>query len=81
MHTIPLPDSLFAKAEQAAAASGRSVELYVQEAVALQLEEDVPIRLTPEQVAKITQAEAEIDAGEFFTSEEVRAYFGQKKSA
>lgn len=73
MHSVSLPDPLYAEAQRAASASGMSVEAYVQEAVQVQIEEDAPIRLTPEQVAVIAQAEADIDAGLGLSLEDVRA--------
>ena len=62
MHSVSLPDPLYAHAQRAAEANGLSVEAYVLEAVQLFLEEDAPVRLTPEQVAIIAQAEADVDA-------------------
>jgi len=81
MYTVPLPDPLYVAAQRVAAASGRSVETYVLEALALKLEEDAPIQLTSEQVARIANAEVEIDAGNFSTLDEVREYFNKKQSA
>ncbi|AIE86132.1 hypothetical protein OP10G_2764 [Fimbriimonas ginsengisoli Gsoil 348] len=49
------------------------MEAYVREALLMQLEEDAPIRLTPDQVAIIAQAESDIDAGKGLSIEEVRA--------
>jgi len=78
MHSVSLPDPLFVEAQRAAAASGLSVEAYVQEAVKLHIQEDSPIKLTPEQVAIIAAAEADIDAGNFYTAPQMREYFNQK---
>jgi len=81
MYSVPIPDPLYVEAQRAAAASGLSVEAYVQEAVQVHIDEDGPIRLTPEQVDIIAKAEADIDAGNFFTAPQMREYFNQKKSA
>jgi len=78
MHSIPVPDQLYVKTQRVAAASGLTVEAYFQEALELLVDEDGPIRLTPDQAVTIAKAEAEIDAGNFFTSSEVREYFNQK---
>jgi len=72
MQSISLPDPLYLEARRAAAASGLTVEAYVQEAVQLHLEEDAPLRLTPEQIAIIAQAEADMDAGKGMSLEEVK---------
>jgi len=78
MRNIPLPDPLYAAAERAAKANGLSVEVYVQEALQTQLDEDSAGMLTLEQVTLIGRAEAEIDAGDFFTADQVREHFDMK---
>jgi len=81
MHTISLSDPIYVEAQRAAAASGLSVEAYVEEALRLHIQDDAPIILTPEQVALITQAEADIDAGKGLTMEQVRAELAANRVA
>lgn len=81
MHAVHIPAPLYIEAQHVAAASGLSVEAYVQEALQLHLEQDAPVRLTPEQAAIIATAEADIDAGNLFTADQMREYYTQKKPA
>jgi len=72
MFEIPIPDSLYQQATQAAQAHNVTVETFVVEAVQLRLR-DEPLRLTPEQVAIIRQSQADIRAGKGMTLEQVKA--------
>jgi len=80
MHSITVPDLLYAEAQRVAAVHGLSVEAYVQEALLLHIQEDERIKLAPEQVAIIAKAEADIDAGDSVSAPQMREYFNQKKS-
>ena len=76
---IKLPDPVFDEAAREAAASGLSVEAFVADMVREGLhvaDEDAP--LTPEQIAKVRRAQAEIAAGESYTEDEVEAHFARK---
>jgi hypothetical protein len=81
MRLIPIPDPLYSEAERIAAATGVSIEAFVQEALRLHLDEDGPIRLSTEQVSRVRQAEAEIDAGEGLSMKELREHFAAKTAA
>ena len=79
---IKLPDPVFDEAAREAAASGLSVEEFVAGMVQEGLhgaEADAP--LTPEQIAKIREAQAEIARGDSLTDEEVKAHFARKRAA
>jgi hypothetical protein len=80
--SIQLPDPVFDEAAREAAASGRSVEQFVAEIVRdglYRMHEDAP--LTPEQIEKVRQAQAEIAQGDSLTAEEVEAHFARKLTA
>jgi hypothetical protein len=79
MYDIPIPDSLYQQATQAAQAHHVSVETFVVEAVQLRLQ-DEPLRLSPEQVAIIRQSQAEIKAGKGLTMEQVETRLATKKA-
>lgn len=81
MHHVSLPDPLFNEVERFALASGQSVEAYVTEAVRLRISDDAPVVLTPDQLERCAVAEAEIDAGKGFTSEQIREHFRNRKAA
>lgn len=83
MYDVRIPDSLYQQASHAAEARHVSVDEFIAEVVQLHLQDngDAPIRLTDKQATIIAKAEADIDAGKFFTSEQVRGYFNEKKTA
>ncbi|MGV3616599.1 MAG: hypothetical protein ACO1SV_14820 [Fimbriimonas sp.] len=81
MYQVTLSDPAYEVAKLAAARSGRSVEAFVEEAVRQLADDEAPIVLTPEQAKICAQAEADIDAGNFFTAEQVREHFAQKRAA
>lgn len=81
MYDVRISDNLYRLASEAAKASHVTLDRYVEEALQLQLKVDAPIQLTAEQSAIITNAESEIDAGNFLTAEQVREHFKTKNSA
>lgn len=78
---IQLSDPAFATIAGVAQAYGQTVEAFVAEAAQRRAEDNAPIRLTPEQIAICEQAEADIDAGRFFTAEQVRERFVAHRTA
>ncbi|RYZ72200.1 MAG: hypothetical protein EOP09_03555 [Proteobacteria bacterium] len=74
MQQISIPDPFFAEATRRAKASGVSLERYVMDALRLHFEDeyDGP-KATPELIATLRQADADIDAGKGLTMEQVRA--------
>lgn len=81
MHSVPLPDPVYTEAAQYAAAIGLDVDAYIVEAVKQRIEEEKPVRLTAAQIEICDRAAADIKAGKFFTSEQVRAHFDAKHTA
>ena len=86
MFDIPIPANIYQLAVQAAQAHHVSVETFVGEAVKLRLKDDaedaaIQAMFTSERLSHIEKAEAEIDAGEFFTAEQARSHFAQKKAS
>lgn len=49
--------------------------------IPLDEDDDIQRMFTPERLADIAQADEEIDAGESFTSEQVRDHFAQRQAA
>ena len=45
------------------------------------IDPEEPIRLSPDQISRVRQAEAEIDAGEGVSLQELRAHFVAKRTA
>ena len=85
MHHIQLNDELFQEAERRAAASGFvSVDDYVADVLQHDLfegTENLDSLFTPERLAHIDRAAAQIDAGQGVPAEQVRDYFRQKPGA
>jgi predicted transcriptional regulator len=84
MHHVQIPDPLYVELQRAAEANGVTVESFVREAVQLYLHEKPEtgsIQLTPRQVAIIRKGQAEIKAGKFLTSEQVKAELNADKAA
>ena len=82
MPEIRLTDQLFVKAQLRANENGyESVEEYVADIIANDLEsgvEDLEHLFTPARLAQIDKAAAQVDAGEFRTSKQVREYFTKR---
>jgi hypothetical protein len=87
MPQIQLSDAKFKIAEQRAAAEGyNSVDEYVADLVPEERAEekdqfDVDRFFTPERLAHIDKADAMIDAGHFYTSEESMVELEKRKAA
>lgn len=79
---LEISETLYAEFAQAAAASGQSVEVAMVDQLAAKFDDDLPDGFwSPERLAELRAADAEIDAGDFFTAEQVREHFAQKKAA
>ena len=75
MRSVALSDPMYDEAARAAAARGQSLEEFVAEAVRLHAndeEDEAPLVLTPEQIAKVRKAQEDVRAGRVFTLEESR---------
>ena len=84
MHQIQLDDELFQEAQRRAIAAGfESVDAYVAEVLQHDFEDDENFDrfFTPERLAHIDRAAAQIDAGEGLASEQVREHFLRKRMA
>jgi hypothetical protein len=84
MHQIQLNDQLYQEAQRRAAEAGfGSVDEYVAEMLQHDLEdtENLDHLFTPERLAHIDRAAAQIDAGLGIPSEQVREHFRQKRDA
>lgn len=77
--SIQIPELAFEAIANVAQAHGESVETFVLKAARRRAEEEAPIRLTPEQIAICQRGDAQIDAGEFYTAEQIRERFLRKK--
>jgi hypothetical protein len=88
MHQIQLADQLYKKAEQRASEAGfSSVDEYIADMVSHDLLEeqagDTPNLdhlFTPERLARIDAAAAEIEAGNFYTLEEANIELAKRKA-
>ena len=85
MHQVRLNDQLYQQAQRRATEAGfASVDQYIADVLAHELEEEVDDLdrfFTPERLAQIDRAAAQIKAGESFSSEQVREHFRQKREA
>ncbi len=85
MPDVPIPDDLYSEAKRAAAASGRSVEMFVAEAVQVYMAQPTDnqdeLVLTPEQLEAVRKAQAEIKAGQVYTIEQGREQLNAHKTA
>jgi hypothetical protein len=83
MHQIQLNDQLYQEAELRAAEAGfGSVDEYVADVLRHDLQEETENfdnLFTPERLAHIDRAAAEIDAGQGLTSEQVDAELAQRR--
>jgi hypothetical protein len=84
MHQIQLSDQLYQEAQRRAAEAGfGSVDEYVADMLQHDLEETENLDhfFTPERLAHIDRAAAQIDAGLGIPSEQVGEHFRQKRDA
>ena len=85
MHQVRLSDQLYPQAQRRAAQAGfESVDQYIADVLAHDSEEeadDLDRFFTPERLALINRAAAQIKAGESFTSQQVQEHFQQKREA
>ena len=89
MPQIQLDDQVFKAAQHRAAVGGySSVDEYISDIVVHDLAEDnagetpnLDHLFTPERLAEINQAAADVEAGNYFTAEQVREHFKQKRAA
>lgn len=83
MQQIQLDDQLFQEAQRRAAEVGfESVDQYVADVLQHDLEdaENLDHFFTPERLAHIDRAAAQVDAGQGLTAGQVREHFGQKRT-
>lgn len=83
MRQIQLNDELFQKAQRRAAEAGfASVDDYVADVLQNNLEdaENLDPYFTPERLAHIDRAAAQIDAGQGIPAEQVREHFRRKRN-
>ncbi len=82
MYQIQLADQLYQEAERRASAAGFvSVDEYVADVLQHDLQEETEnfdYLFTPERLAHIDRAAAQIDAGQGIPAEQVRDHFRQK---
>jgi hypothetical protein len=84
MQQIQLDDQLFQEARRRAAEVGfESVDQYVADVLQHDLEDadNLDHLFTPERLAHIDRAAAQIDAGQGLTAGQVREHFRQKRNA
>ncbi len=85
MPHIEMDDRIFDDARRRASAEGfASVDAYIAAIVLYDLADDAPNLddlFTPERLAIIDQAAADIDAGNFFTADQARKHLQQKRAA
>lgn len=85
MHQVYLSDQLYQEAQRRAAEAGFvSVDEFIADILKQDFDEeieDLDRFFTPERLAKIDQAAAQVKAGQFFTSDQVREHFRQKHEA
>lgn len=81
MTHVPVAEDLYAEVERAANASGQSLERYVADSLRSRLEVQEPFALTPEQLAKVRESQADLRAGRGKTLEEIWASLDLRKAA
>ena len=89
MPQIQMDDQVFKAAQRRAVDRGyATVDEYIADIVAHDLVEgnsadrpDLESLFTPQRLAEINQAAADIDAGNYVTAEQVREHFKQKREA
>ena len=83
MQNVPLPDSIYAEAARAAAATGLSLELFVAEAVQLHVAEqaDEALILTPEQISIVRRSQDDIRSGRGMTMEQAKESLADNKAS
>jgi hypothetical protein len=85
MHQVHLSDQLYQEAQRCAAEAGfSSVDEYIADVLSSGFDEavdDLDRFFTPERLAQIDQAAAQIKAGKSFTSQQVREHFDAKRKA
>jgi hypothetical protein len=89
MPQIQIDDSLFKAAQRKASDGGyASVDDYVLDVLVHDLVEDNAAEspdlehlFTPQRLAEIDQAAADVEAGNYFTADQVREHFKQKRQA
>lgn len=85
MHQIQISDQLYQEVQRRAAEFGfPTVDEYVADVIQQDLQEqteDLDHLFTPERLAEIDHALAEIKAGKGLTSDQVREHFRQKRDA
>jgi hypothetical protein len=85
MHQVQLSDQLYQEAQRRAAEAGfGSVDDYIADVLTHDFDdqaEDLDRFFTPERLAQVDRAAAQIKAGELFTSKQVREHFEQKRKA
>lgn len=85
MRQIQLNDQIYEQAERRASEAGfTSVDEYVADVVQQNLVEETENfdhLFTPQRLAEIEQAAADVDAGNYYTAEQVREHFRKKRDA
>ncbi len=83
MHQINLSEQLFRDVQRRAEAAGfESVDEYVADVLQQELDdENLDHLFTPERLAHIDRAIADIDAGKGIPAEEVREHFRRRRDA
>ncbi len=84
MHQIPISDELYQKVLVCAQANGfESVDDYVIDLLEQELAEPMNFDefFTPERLAEIKTAIAQVEAGESLTAEVMREHFGRKSDS
>jgi hypothetical protein len=85
MQQVQLNEKLFKAAQRRAAANGfPSVDEYVADVLSLDLKRETDnydALFTPQRLARIDQAAAQIKAGDCFTAEQVREHFEHKRAS
>lgn len=84
MHQVQLADTLYQEAQRRAVEAGfSSVDEYVADVLSQELAEEnmnLDSLFTPERLAHIDQAAAEIKAGKSFTAEQADAEFATRRA-
>jgi hypothetical protein len=82
MHVhLEIPEPLYAEIAEAAAVSGQSVEAVMVGRLAAPSGDHISDDFwSPDRLAELRAADADIDAGNFFTPEQVRRHFAQKSA-
>ena len=81
MYDVKIPESLYQRATDAARAESLSIDEFIVDAVQRRLSEPDALTLLPDQIVKVREALASVNAGKVLNLEQLEDSLAAKKSA